>query len=125
MCALPEYASKRLAFCCGNAMRLPATMVSVARPAATGTQKLTDVPTPSKYTRKRATKPAAFGVTLSHATNGVDAASYVSGTHMWNGNAAILNAKPANAVRRPSVRNGWIPVEACATVARSVERTAP
>jgi len=44
--------------------------------------------------RKSATKPAAFGATESHATKGVDAASYVSGTHMWNGNAAILNANP-------------------------------
>src|SRR5438132_4757334 len=30
MCAMPEYASKRLAFCCGNAMRLPATLTIVA-----------------------------------------------------------------------------------------------
>src|SRR5436309_4999467 len=42
-------------------------------------------------------KPAALGATESQATNGVLAASYVSGTHMWKGNAAILNPKPANA----------------------------
>src|SRR5207249_8668787 len=51
--------------------------------------------------------------------------SYVSGTHMWKGNAAILNAKPANAARRPSASSGSVAAEARATVARLVERTAP
>src|SRR5437867_6253952 len=92
MWAMPEYARRRLAFCCGSAIRFPATIVIAARPAAIGTHVATRSPIPSKYTRNSATKPAAFGATESHATNGVEAASYVSGTHIWNGNAAILNA---------------------------------
>ena len=52
------------------------------------------------------TKPAALGATLSHATNGVGPASYASGTHMWNGKAAILNASPASTATRPSVSSG-------------------
>src|SRR5207249_10710255 len=104
---------------------LPATIVMAARTAAVGIHVPARSPMPSKYTRKSATKPAALGATLSHATNGVDAASYVSGTHMWKGNAAILNAKPANAARRPSASSGSVAAEARATVARLVERTAP
>ncbi len=51
-------------------------------------------------------KPAAFGATASHATNGVLAASYVSGAHMWNGNAAILNPRPASSSVMPSIIRG-------------------
>src|SRR5438067_5625898 len=96
----------RLVFVCGSAIRLPASMVTVASAAAAGAQTEARSPTPSKYTRKRAMKPAAFGATLSHATNDVGPASYASGTHMWNGNAAILNAKPARAAISPSVSSG-------------------
>ena len=82
MCAMPEYASSRLMFCCGIAIRLPATMVTPATAALAGTQKCASAPTPSTYIRKIAMNPAALGATDSHATNGVLAASYVSGTHM-------------------------------------------
>ena len=75
MWAMPEYAKSRLVFCCGRAIRLPATIVIAARPAAIGTHVATRSPMPSKYTRNSATKPAAFGVTESQATNGVEAAS--------------------------------------------------
>src|SRR5262245_25224433 len=80
---------------------------------------------PSKYTRNSATKPAAFGATESHATKGVGAASYVSGTHMWNGNAAILNPNPANAVSRPSVTSGSPAANVFATPLSAVVRAAP
>jgi hypothetical protein len=50
--------------------------------------------------------PAAFGATESHATNGVDAAWYVSGTHMWNGTVAILNATPASTSTSPILASG-------------------
>jgi hypothetical protein len=46
-----------------------------ASAANTGIQTSVAVPTPSTYRRTSATKPAAFGATESHATNGVDAAS--------------------------------------------------
>ncbi len=72
---MPEYASRRLVFCCGSAMRLPASIVSVASRAATGIQLTARSPAPSKKTRNSATNPAAFGATLSQATKGVDAAS--------------------------------------------------
>jgi hypothetical protein len=62
-------------FCWGIAIRLPAMMVSVASPAASGTQSSTELPMPSRYRRKITTNPAAFGATDSHATNGVLAAS--------------------------------------------------
>ncbi len=75
MWAMPEYASSRFTFCCGSAIRLPPTIVTAARAAMIGIQRVTWSPTPSKKTRKRATKPAAFGATLSQATNGVLAAS--------------------------------------------------
>src|SRR5262245_43410984 len=106
-------------------MRLPATIVTVARPAASGTQRPASGPTPSKYTRTSATKPAALGATLSHATNGVGAASYVSGTHMWNGKAAILKPNPTNAATRPSTSRGSPPGSARATPPRLVVRAAP
>src|SRR4029450_10813049 len=44
---------------------------------------------------------------------------------MWKGNAAILNAKPANAASRPSSTSGWPGTNACATPPRSVVRAAP
>ena len=53
-----------------------------------------------------ATKPAAFGTAESHATNGVPAASYASGAHMWNGNAAILKPRPASRIAMPSSISG-------------------
>ena len=62
-------------FCWGSAIRLPATIVRVARPAASGVQTSARAPIPSKYTRNSTTKPAALGATDSHATNGVLAAS--------------------------------------------------
>src|SRR5262245_18908538 len=122
---MPEYASRRLVFCWGSAMRLPDSIVSVASSAATGIQLIAWSPAPSKNTRNSATNPAAFGVTLNQATNGVDAASYVSGTHMWNGNAAILNAKPASAATRPSVSSGPALPATAAILARSVLPVAP
>src|SRR5919109_1474363 len=68
---MPEYASSRLVFVCGSAIRLPASIVTVASAAAAGAQTAARSPTPSKYTRNNATKPAAFGATLSHATKDV------------------------------------------------------
>ena len=44
---------------------------------------------------------------------------------MWKGNAAILNAKPANTASMPKSRSGWPAEKACATRARSVVRVAP
>ena len=75
MCAMPEYASSRLMLCCGIAIRLPVMIVMPATAATTGIHTTAAAPTPSTYSRMIATKPAAFGATASHATNGVLAAS--------------------------------------------------
>ena len=113
-------------FCWGSAMRLPASIVSVAsagrhrHPAGRALARR-----PRSRRGTSATNPAAFGATLSHATNGVVAASYVSGTHMWNGKAAILNAKPARAASSPSVSSGPAPADGRAISARSVVPVAP
>jgi hypothetical protein len=44
---------------------------------------------------------------------------------MWNGNAAILNPKPAKVAMRPSVSSGSRDAIAFATPARSVVPVAP
>ena len=74
MCAMPEYASRRLMFFCGIAIRLPATTEMAASVAMSGTQNCAAVPTPSTYRRKIAMNPAVFGAMEIHATNGVFAA---------------------------------------------------
>jgi hypothetical protein len=65
----------RFTFCCGMAIRLPATIVIAASVDTTGTQTSAAAPIPSRYSRKTTMKPAALGATDSHATNGVVAAS--------------------------------------------------
>src|SRR5678816_2041289 len=94
-------------FCCGMAIKLPKMTVTVAIPATAGTHFIIAGPAPSTKSRMMTMNPAAFGATDSHATNGVPAASYVSGTHMWNGTAAILNPSPASVSTRPRSSSGF------------------
>jgi hypothetical protein len=56
-------------------MRLPATIVMAAIADTTGTHRKPALPAPSRYSRNTTMKPAAFGATESHATNGVVAVS--------------------------------------------------
>ena len=72
-----------------------------------------------------ATNPAAFGATESHAMNGVLPASYVSGAHMWNGNAAILNPSPARTSASPSIMSGCPCAIAGGTAASTVVPITP
>ena len=71
------------------------------------------------------TNPAAFGATESQAMNGVLPASYVSGAHMWNGNAAILKPSPASTSTRPSIMSGCPCAIAGGTATRSVVPITP
>ena len=106
-------------------MRLPATIVRPAMAEMSGTQTSAALPAPSRYSRKMTMKPAAFGATDNHATNGVLAASYVSGTHIWNGTAAILKPTPASVSTRPSLTNTLPDVIALAIAPRLVVPVAP
>src|SRR5947207_10475246 len=100
-------------------------IVIPATAATTGIQTSVAAPTPSTYRRMIAMNPAAFGATASHATNGVFAASYVSGAHMWNGNAAILKPSPASSSVMPSTISGSPEASAGGIDARSVLPVTP
>src|SRR5438876_11909934 len=70
-------------------------MVIAARTASIGPHNACSVPSPRLKTRRASTKPADFDATDRNAVVGVGAPWYTSGTHMWNGTAAILKPRPA------------------------------
>ena len=55
-------------------------------------------------TRVKSAIAATLGAAAKNAVTGVGAPSYTSGVHMWNGTAAILNARPAERNTSPTVR---------------------
>src|SRR6202030_4217213 len=92
-CAIEEYASSRLTFCCTSAPTFPrvmdraaATQISQSRPGALA----------SNMTRSRTANAAAFGAVDIKPTTGAGAPSYTSGVQTWNGATATLKPRPTN-----------------------------
>ena len=93
-----EYASRRLAFVCGSAERLPNTTVTSAIIASRLVQppKLLRLGEPTivgnavASTRYSKIKPAVFDAVEINAVIGVGAPWYTSGDQLWNGTTATL-----------------------------------
>ena len=65
---------------------------------------ISNPPKPYAKIRSSTANPAAFGPTEKNAVTGVGAPEYTSGTHVWNGTAAILNPKPIRINVMPVIR---------------------
>src|SRR6266508_4944242 len=92
-----------------SATTLPTVIVSAESTHTSGPYTPATVGKARKITRISATNPAAFDDTDKKAVTGVGAPSYVSGAHVWNGTAEILNAKPTSTNTMPSVTIFWWP----------------
>src|SRR5512144_2473116 len=104
---MEEYASRRLTFFCARAMKLPTTMVRVARTARMRLQ-LTETSLAEKTaatSRIMTANPAALEAVDRNPATAEGAPSYVSGAQKWNGNKATLKPSPAR-IRKvtPTVR---------------------
>src|SRR5262245_7058163 len=95
-------------FVCQSAARLPsvidATEATITRSGQATLMlspelSVTEYPSPNaSRKRTKSANPAAFDATDRNAVNGVGAPSYTSGHQKCIGNAAILYARPANAI---------------------------
>src|SRR3989304_3022978 len=93
-CAMLEYASIRLTSVCAIAIRLPAAIVSAASVQTTGCQFQVSGWNDTSSTRISAANAATFVAADMNAVTAGGAPRQTSGVPMWNGTAAILNAKP-------------------------------
>src|SRR5688572_8438181 len=111
-----EYASMRLRLVCATPTTVPTIMVAAAIHHSTGAQSAIIGSRPLRNTRTNAAIAAALTPVDMKPVTTVGAPSYASGDHMWNGTAAILNAKPT--INRPVPRRIiGLPLIDCAAIA--------
>src|SRR5829696_7340437 len=111
-----EYASIRFKFDCATPTTVPTIMVRMASAQMTGVQSARSGSSAERNTRTNAAMAAAFTPVDMKPVTTVGAPSYASGDHMWNGTAAILNAKPT--IKRPvPSRIIGLPLIDCAAIA--------
>src|SRR6267378_5615850 len=125
----------RLTLRWGMASRLPTSIVSAAshtRSPPQSTRMRSPDPPPNPETRilTSTANAAAFTPAAMKPVTGAGAPSYTSGTHMWNGTAATLNANPdassaTAAYSNPDAPEGPPLRSAAATSASLVEPVAP
>src|SRR2546421_4045609 len=120
---MDEYASIRLTLRCGIASTLPTIIVSAASQTTSfcqpcGPRAAHGSPNPPTRMRTSVANAATFTAAAMNPVTGAGAPSYTSGTHMWNGTAATLKAKPAARRAAAAKRSVVVPAGAVPDAAR-------
>ena len=95
ICAMVEYASMRFRFVWAMAARLPSTIEATDRNTIICCHSRPRPIMPSTSSRIVMANAASFGAAPIISVTPVGEPWYTSGTHMWNGTAPSLNARPA------------------------------
>ncbi len=128
ICAMVENANIRFRFVCAMAARLPTSNEATASMPSICCQSSAMGNMPSTNKRMTMANAANLGAPAIIRVTAVGAPSYTSGTHMWNGAAPNLKARPAttNTTPKASTRLSALPVvNCCETTATSKEPVAP
>ena len=99
----------RLMLVCAMAVMLPTPIDNTASTASMPAQWIIIGCNASTRIRITKAKAASLGAVPMNMVIAVGAPWYTSGTHMWNGTAPSLKARPATRKARPNTSNMSLP----------------